>query len=234
MSKKRTSIKKAAPNKALRITILIFGSFMLLIGLSIFFQLKPTNLCANSESCINDLSGTKEASNVGEFMGKKVIAEDVPDHDTFALSEKTRAVLGEATGGDKHIYVDLTNQRLYAYQGNQMVYNFLVSTGKWNHTPTGDFKIWTWLRYTRMSGGNKTAGTYYNLPNVPYTMFYSNASVRKDWGYSLHGAYWHNNFGHPMSHGCVNMKIDEAGQIFEWTKTSPDVTITVYGTTPKA
>lgn len=233
MAKKKTPVKKNAPNKALRITVLIFGTFMLLVGLTVFLQIKPGHECANSISCINDLSGKKEANNIGEFEGKTVLAPNLPDNNTFALDERTRAVLGESAGGDKRIYVDLTNQRLLAYQGNTLVYNFLVSTGKWNPTPTGDFKIWTWLRYTRMQGGSKAKGTYYNLPNVPYTMYYWNSVTPKGWGYSIHGAYWHNNFGHPMSHGCVNMKIDEAGKIFEWTKTSPDVTISVYGTTPK-
>jgi lipoprotein-anchoring transpeptidase ErfK/SrfK len=232
MAKKSAGVKKSLPNKALRLTSVILGSFILLIGLSVFFQVQSAHPCANSETCIKDLSGNKEANNEGVFMGQKVTAQDVPDHNQFAMDE-TRAVLGEATGGEKHIYVDLTNQRLMAYQGDTRIYNFLVSTGKYNPTPNGDFKIWTWLRYTRMAGGNKALGTYYNLPNVPYTMYFSNASVKKEWGYSLHGAYWHNNFGHPMSHGCVNMKIDEAGKIFDWTKTSPEVTITIYGTTPK-
>ena len=58
-----------------------------------------------------------------------------------------------------------------------------------------------------MSGGSGT--DYYNLPNVPHTMFYYN-----DFG--LHGAYWHNNFGHTMSHGCVNMRPVDAKTLFEW------------------
>ena len=173
-------------------------------------------------------------------MGHKVTA---PQPSQFALKE-TRAVLGETTEDYKHIYVDLTKQRLYAYEGKSLVYDFPVSTGKWNPTPTGDFRIWIWLRFTRMAGGNPALGTYYNLPNVPYTMYFWNASTPKSWGYSLHGAYWHNNFGHPMSHGCVNMRIEDAGKIYYWTnpsagnvsyagKDTPGTLITIYGTTPK-
>ena len=60
-----------------------------------------------------------------------------------------------------------------------------------------------------MKGGSQELGTYYNLPNVPNNMFFYK-------GYAIHGAYWHNNFGHPMSHGCVNSPLASAAQIFEW------------------
>ena len=63
-------------------------------------------------------------------------------------------------------------------------------------------------------------------------------------GYSIHGAYWHNNFGHPMSHGCVNMKTEDAEQIYNWanpptegnttyaTKENPGTEVVIYGTAP--
>ena len=60
-----------------------------------------------------------------------------------------------------------------------------------------------------MEGGNKEWGTYYYLPNVPNNMFFYK-------GYALHGAYWHNNFGNPMSHGCVNEPLANATEIFNW------------------
>lgn len=154
-------------------------------------------------------------------------------------------VLGE-TSEEKTIYIDLSAQRLYAYQGERLVYDFLVSTGKWSATPTGIFSIWTKLRYTRMVGGDKSIGTYYNLPNVPYTMFFYNNSIAKARGYGIHGAYWHNNFGRPMSHGCINMKIEEAEQLFYWadppvngpiTYVSPEkkgTKIVIYGSTPNS
>ena len=65
-----------------------------------------------------------------------------------------------------------------------------------------------------MSGGS--GSDYYNLPNVPYVMFFANDEVAKSRGYSFHGAYWHNNFGHPMSHGCINMRTEEAKWLFLW------------------
>ncbi|KKS92752.1 MAG: hypothetical protein UW68_C0019G0018 [Candidatus Collierbacteria bacterium GW2011_GWB1_44_6] len=156
-------------------------------------------------------------------------------------------VLGESTE-DKIIYVDLSSQRLYAYEGNSLIYSFLVSTGKWGRTPTGEFQIANKFRAIKMSGGSRTLGTYYYLPNVPYTMFFGNAQIPASRGFSLHGTYWHNNFGRPMSHGCVNMKISEAGLLYNWadpqlpegknsgvaSKDNPGTKVIIYGVTPKS
>lgn len=137
------------------------------------------------------------------------------------------SVLGETTSSSKRIEVDLTNQRLYGYEGGTQIYNFLISSGKWDRTPTGTFKIWAKVRSQKMSGGSKALGTYYYLPNVPYILFFYNDKVKKQVGYSLHGTYWHNNFGTPMSHGCINMKTSEVAQIYTWA--DYDTPIIIYG-----
>ncbi len=160
---------------------------------------------------------------------------------------KPTSVLGTSSG-NKRIEVDLTNQKVYAYEGDSKVYEFIVSTGKWAPTPTGEFTIWAKVRSQKMEGGNKAWGTYYYLPNVPYVMFFYNSDIAKMRGFSFHGTYWHNNFGHPMSHGCVNMKIADAQILYDWASpvvtnpkawsTNADSTNTgtrviIYGTTPK-
>ena len=106
--------------------------------------------------------------------------------------------------GEKWIEVNVTAQEVTAWEGNVPVMRFVVSTGLPN-TPTiaGKFNIYWKGETTRMIGPG------YNLPGVPYTMYYYR-------GYALHGAYWHNNFGQPMSHGCVNFRPEEARQLFEW------------------
>jgi lipoprotein-anchoring transpeptidase ErfK/SrfK len=110
----------------------------------------------------------------------------------------------EANGGERWIDVDLTNQMVYAYEGNTAVNSFLVSTGTWQHpTVTGQYHIWIKLRYTEMIGPD------YDLPNVPYTMYFYQ-------GYALHGTYWHSNFGTPMSHGCVNLSIPDAAWLYDF------------------
>ena len=108
------------------------------------------------------------------------------------------------TGGVRWIDVDLTNQMVYAYEGDTVVNSFLVSTGtSMTPTVTGKFKIWIKLKKTNMSGPG------YYLPDVPYTMYFYK-------GYGLHGTYWHHNFGTPMSHGCVNLSIPDAEWLFNW------------------
>ena len=144
----------------------------------------------------------------------------------FFPQEKASSILGD-TNEAKRIEVNLTEQRVYAYEGNRQIFNFLISSGKWDRTPTGTFKIWTKIRSQKMSGGSKALGTYYYLPNVPYIMFFYNENVAKHVGYSLHGTYWHNNFGVPMSHGCINMKTPEIAQLFSWAEVGTPVII--YG-----
>ena len=103
------------------------------------------------------------------------------------------------------IDIDLSEQRLYAYQDDEIVRSFVVSTGTAAHpTPVGRYAVWIKLRYTDM------AGPGYYLPDVPYTMYFYS-------GYGIHGTYWHSNFGTPMSHGCVNMITEEAGWLFNWS-----------------
>ena len=116
---------------------------------------------------------------------------------------------GSAAG--RWIDVDISSQRLTAYQGNKAVFSTLVSSGL-PRTPTviGRFKIYTKLRSTRMRGPG------YDLPGVPYTMYFFK-------GYGLHGTYWHNNFGHPMSHGCVNLRTQDAAWLFSWASVGTPV-----------
>lgn len=93
---------------------------------------------------------------------------------------------------------------LYAFDGDTLVKSFLVSTGTAAHpTVIGQFHVYVKYRYTLMTGPG------YYLPDVPYTMYFYD-------GYGIHGTYWHDNFGHPMSHGCINMRTSEAGWLYEW------------------
>lgn len=153
----------------------------------------------------------------------------MPPKVDLTQKEPTTKVLGEAAvSGERHIYVDLTSQTLTAYQGSVLFLEAPVSTGKWHPTPTGDFTIWEKIRATRMAGGE--GADYYNLPNVPYVMFFSGPNASAGSGFSLHGAYWHDNFGHPMSHGCVNMRTVDAEKLYGWADVGTKITI--YGQAP--
>jgi lipoprotein-anchoring transpeptidase ErfK/SrfK len=110
---------------------------------------------------------------------------------------------------EKWIDVDLSNQSLIAFEGNEPVFSTLVSSGTWAHpTVTGQFRIW--VRYASQTMDGRRLGYDYYLENVPYVMYFYE-------DYALHGTYWHNNFGTPMSHGCVNLKTSDAEWIFNWS-----------------
>ena len=130
---------------------------------------------------------------------------------------ENKQVLGQ-TSSNKRTEVDLTNQRLYAFENNQKIYDFVISSGLYDWTPRGVFHIWTKLRYTKMEGGNKALGSYYYLPNVPYTMYFYNDAIPMWRGFGLHGTYWHNDFGRPKSHGCVNLRTEDAEKLFFWAE----------------
>jgi lipoprotein-anchoring transpeptidase ErfK/SrfK len=102
------------------------------------------------------------------------------------------------------IDIDLSLQSLTAYEGHTPVRTTLVSTGlAGTPTPEGQFHIWVKFRYDDMEGPG------YYLADVPYVMYFHK-------GYGLHGVFWHGNFGHPMSHGCVNLPTPEAEWLFNW------------------
>jgi lipoprotein-anchoring transpeptidase ErfK/SrfK len=105
-------------------------------------------------------------------------------------------------GGERWIDVDISSQSLTAYEGGTPVRTFIVSTGVAAHpTVLGRYRIYVKLRWDTMVGPG------YYLPNVPYVMYFYQ-------GYSIHGTYWHHNFGTPMSHGCINMSIPDSEWMF--------------------
>ncbi|MCX6806650.1 MAG: peptidoglycan binding domain-containing protein [Candidatus Berkelbacteria bacterium] len=112
------------------------------------------------------------------------------------------AVAGRFPG--KYIDIDLSEQKLYAFDNETLVRSFLISSGlPRTPTPTGTFSIYSRSRAALMTGPG------YYLPNVQWVNRFSGSM-------SIHGTYWHHNFGHPMSHGCVNATNDDAAFIYEW------------------
>ncbi len=110
---------------------------------------------------------------------------------------------------DKWIEVNLYEQTLAAYEGDRMVYATLVSSGlpQWPTRP-GLFHIWAKVRSDKMSGAEGYPDYYY-LNDVPWIMYFDQAIA-------LHGAYWHDRFGAPHSHGCVNLAPSDAQWLFDW------------------
>lgn len=120
---------------------------------------------------------------------------------------------------NKHVVVNLTEQTLSCFEGEREVYFCRVSTGpkvtsddnpnpRWA-TPIGNHTIWRKLVSVHMTGG--TTGGGYDLPGIGWTVLFSGK------GMAIHSTFWHNSYGVPRSHGCVNACPDDAKWIFQWT-----------------
>ncbi len=124
--------------------------------------------------------------------------------------------------------VDLYEQTFAAYEGDQMVYATLISSGL-NRWPTreGLFQVWDRYKEYKMSGAEGQED-YYFLEDVPYIMYFDDLM-----GIALHGTYWHDRFGYKHSHGCVNMPILDAEWVFNWSaEASNDLWVWVHTSDP--
>lgn len=136
-----------------------------------------------------------------------------------------------STGTDRRIFVYLDSQRVEAVENGRVIRTFKVSTGK-SKTPTvtGSFYIYDRYRHKRMrSDVGRGQPGFYEVEKVPFTQFF-----HKD--YAFHGAFWHNNFGHPASHGCINLATkdqnkrwpevsEDAGWLYQWAALGLPVTV---------
>ena len=134
-----------------------------------------------------------------------------------SIVESTRSIAanipdpGAHWGVGREIVVDLSTQMTYAYENGDLVFSALVSTGL-PATPTvqGEYSIWHRTPAQTMTGPG------YYLPNVQWVMYFYQ-------GYGFHGTYWHNNFGNPMSHGCVNMTNADAEWLYNFASLGTNV-----------
>jgi hypothetical protein len=123
--------------------------------------------------------------------------------------------------GDKEVVASVEAQRLWAYEGEHSILATFVSTGTAETpevaTPVGQFRVLVKLPMETMTG--TVNGEPYQVEDVPYVMYFT------DEGHALHGTYWHNNFGAPMSHGCVNLPMDVAEWMYRWAPEGTAITI---------
>ena len=142
--------------------------------------------------------------------GAWVAGEDV------ARVHLAKKMPGWAVEGEKWIDINVTSQVLVAYEGQNPVYATLVSTGEaglddpstTKSTKRGIFRIHT--KYLTSTMDSKTVGEEFELRDVPYVQYFTE-------GYALHAAYWHDVFGQPKSHGCINLAPEDARRLFFWT-----------------
>jgi len=123
------------------------------------------------------------------------------------------ADVSAAPGGPRRIVVDLSAQTLTAYEGDLALRAFVVSTGSaWTPTPTG-----TWPIYARLASQDMV-GPGYALDDVPHVQYFTGS-------YAIHGAYWHNEFGRPVTHGCVNLLPWDARWLWGWASVGTPVAV---------
>lgn len=136
----------------------------------------------------------------GMWIEQRLIAKLEPD-----------PVRPEGVGEDRWISINLYEQTLGVYEDGRLVYGTLVSSGigGW-WTQPGVFQVFEKLEADPMMGAFEAdRSDFYYLEDVPWILYYDNDRA-------LHGAYWHNGFGYPRSHGCVNLSMADSHWLYEW------------------
>ena len=116
---------------------------------------------------------------------------------------------------EKRIDVNLTHQLVLAYESDRLVFAARAATGsqyrsgRWS-TPTGNY-ITSYKRPTRHMAAGDIASSGFDLPGVPWVLYITKSGI------SFHGTYWHNDYGRPRSHGCINMTPQASKWLYRWT-----------------
>jgi hypothetical protein len=127
------------------------------------------------------------------------------------LPDEIAPLSAQVPESEKHIEINLDRQYLLAYEWDVLVYAARVATGRKNYeSPIGSFQTFHKRPTYHMFGGADEFSIF-DLPGVPWDSYITDSGV------ALHGTYWHNDFGTPHSHGCINMAIEDAKWIFRWT-----------------
>ncbi|GAB4538972.1 MAG: hypothetical protein Fur002_03330 [Anaerolineales bacterium] len=138
----------------------------------------------------------------------------VPSYDMRLIADEELAPLSpQIPNEEKFIHVDLPTQTVTAFEGQTLVFSARCSSGgKGTRTPTGEFFTYHKGPSVHMTNQDEEGATnYYSLPGVPWTSFFTGD------GAAFHGTYWHNDYGRPRSHGCVNLKSEDAKWVYRWT-----------------
>ena len=125
-----------------------------------------------------------------------------------------------STTTNKHIVVDRVKQKLYAYEGEELFVEMIISTGlELSPTPAGTFTVFKKTPSRYMQGPLPGFSDYYDLPGVPWNLYFTQG------GAVIHGAYWHDSFGQRYSHGCVNLSPEDAHLLYGWAVLGTKVTV---------
>ncbi len=129
--------------------------------------------------------------------------------------------VGATPSSTKRIIVDRSEQMLYAYENDALFMEEPISTGlELTPTPRGLFAVYKKTPSRYMQGPLPgISDQYYDLPGVPWNLYFTYQ------GAVIHGAYWHDKFGEPWSHGCVNLPPDQARKLYQWAELGTQVLV---------
>jgi hypothetical protein len=147
---------------------------------------------------------------IGNLVWYRIGPSDWIEQRLIAVVEPDRTK-PDGVEGDRWISINLYEQTISAYENGQLVYATLASTGLrgwW--TQPGSFQVYAKLERDDMSGSFEAdRSDYYFLQDVPWVLYYDKARA-------IHGAYWHNGYGYPRSHGCVNLSPTDSRWFYQW------------------
>ena len=172
---------------------------------------EPTTVIADGNGkVLNTLTQGRTGRTLGATAGIAAAFAQQLESGNAAYALPVTVTEHKVTKISRSIEVDLSEQRVYLRQDGQVVKSFLASTGKpGTPTHTGTYRIGWKLTMQNMGNEDLTKYPHYYTENVPWVMYFNGDQA-------FHGAYWHNNFGHVMSHGCINLRISDAKYLFDW------------------
>lgn len=155
------------------------------------------------------------------ISGEWYVVADPSAVRTFEDPGVLDAAIGATTTSAKRILVDLSDERLYAYDGDALFMEEPISSGlEETPTPRGNFSVFRKTPSRYMQGPLPgISDQKYDLPGVPWNLYFTAQ------GAVVHGAYWHDSFGSPWSHGCVNLAPQSARRLYEWAELGVPVTV---------
>ncbi len=138
----------------------------------------------------------------------------VPSHDLRLIPADELSLLSPGVPeAEKYIHVDLGTQMVTAFEGETMVFSSRCSSGaRGTRTPTGEFLTYHKGPSVHMTNQGDAEANIYDLPGVPWCTFFTGE------GNAFHGTYWHNDYGKPRSHGCVNLPSEAAKFLYRWSR----------------
>lgn len=171
--------------------------------------------------CLTFCAASLLLAQLSLFGLRPAVAQSTSPQTAIAAADSSQWIAAQVDdlkqSSQRWIQVSLDGQRLTAWEGDTPVFSVEVSTGRVaDRTPVGVYSIQDKYRTARMQG--EQGGARYDIPDVPYTMYFSGS-------YAIHGAYWHDNFGTPISSGCINLPVDAASWLFGWADVGTAVVV---------